>query len=45
VAATAGVGLHAAVTGIQLSRRRKDGSTYLLDAPPEERDGNTPPSH
>lgn len=45
VAATAGVGLHAAVTGVQLSRRRKDGSTYLLDAPPEERDGNTPHSH
>jgi hypothetical protein len=35
--ATAGVGLHALVTGVQMSRRRADGSTYLLDAPPEER--------
>jgi hydrogenase small subunit len=49
--AVAGVGLHAVVTGVQMSRRKADGSTYLVDAPPptepEElpKSDNTPPTH
>jgi hydrogenase small subunit len=43
--ATAGVGIHALVTGVQMSRRRADGSTYLLDAPPEERANGSASGH